>query len=163
MIAYYTRRFRSYSPILFRDFMLVAFAIPYHWSIPMDKYLQPSFLILFQVDLVKTRCPEPLSVVPRILWAYCYTVLASWIPLWIIPRAYRVSALSKLFMCFTKVFEIPFDLPKILSILLLLEFLLACIMVNPISLAILLASFVKYHFESIDSICCECSQSSIIS
>ena len=45
-------------------------------------------------------------------------------------------------MCFTKVFEILFDLPKILSSLLLLKFLLACIMVNPISLVILLASFV---------------------
>ena len=163
MIAGCTRRFRRYSPIFSRDLVPVAFAIPFHRNIPMDKYLHPSFLILFQVDLVHTRCPEPLSVVPRILWAYCYTVLASWIPLRIIPCAYRVSALSKLFMCFTKVFEIPFDLPKILSILLLLKFLLACIVVNPISLVILLASFVKYHFESIDSICCECSQSSIIS
>ena len=45
-------------------------------------------------------------------------------------------------MYFTKVFEIPFDLPKILSNLLLLKFLLACIMVNPISLVILLTSFV---------------------
>ena len=60
----------------------------------------------------------------------------------IIPHAYRVSAHPQLFMCFTKVFEIPFDLPKILSILLLLKFLLACIMVNPISLVILLASLV---------------------
>ena len=45
-------------------------------------------------------------------------------------------------MYFTKVFEIPFDLPKIPSSLLLLKFLLACIMVNPISLVILLASLV---------------------
>ena len=45
-------------------------------------------------------------------------------------------------MCFTKVFEIMFDLPKILSSLLLLKFLLACIMVNPISILILLAAFV---------------------
>ena len=45
-------------------------------------------------------------------------------------------------MCFTKVFEILFDLPKILNSLLLLKFLLACIMVNPISIVILLASFV---------------------
>ena len=43
-------------------------------------------------------------------------------------------------MHFTIVFEIPFDLPKILSNLLLLKFLLACIMVNPISPVILLAS-----------------------
>ena len=44
-------------------------------------------------------------------------------------------------MCFAKDFEIPFNLSKILSRLLLLKFLLACIMVNPISLVILLASF----------------------
>src|SRR3954469_9821513 len=43
-------------------------------------------------------------------------------------------------MYFTTVFEIPFDLPKILNNLLLLKFLLACIMVNPISLVILLTS-----------------------
>ena len=45
-------------------------------------------------------------------------------------------------MCFIEVFEIIFDLPKILSTLLLLKFLLACIMVNPISIVILLAAFV---------------------
>ena len=45
-------------------------------------------------------------------------------------------------MQFTKFFEIPFRLPKILSNLLLLKFLLACIMVNPISIVILLAAFV---------------------
>ena len=45
-------------------------------------------------------------------------------------------------MYFIKVFEIPIDLPKILSSLLILKFLLACIMVNPISLVILLTSLV---------------------
>ena len=44
-------------------------------------------------------------------------------------------------MYFTEDFEILFDLPKILSSLLLLKFLLACIMINLISLVILLASF----------------------
>ena len=45
-------------------------------------------------------------------------------------------------MCFAKVFEIPFSLPKILSSLLLLKFLLACIMINLIGLVVLLASLV---------------------
>ena len=45
-------------------------------------------------------------------------------------------------MYFTKVFKILFELPKILSSLLLLKFLLACIMFNPISLVILLASLI---------------------
>ena len=60
----------------------------------------------------------------------------------IIPRTYRVSAHPQLFRCFTKVFEILFDLLKILWSLWLLKFLLARIMVNPISLVILLASLV---------------------
>ena len=50
-------------------------------------------------------------------------------------------------MYFTKVFEMPFDLPKIPSSLLLLKFLLACIMVNPISLVILLTSLVLMIFS----------------
>ena len=45
-------------------------------------------------------------------------------------------------MYFTIVFKILLDLPKILRSLLLLKFLFACIMVNPISLIILLASLV---------------------
>ena len=80
--------------------MLVAFAIPYHWS--MDKYLHPSFLILFQVDLVDTRCPEPLSVVPRILWAYCYTVLCHLNTPTDNSRTYRVSAHPQLIQVFHK-------------------------------------------------------------
>ena len=44
--------------------------------------------------------------------------------------------------CMSQILEIPFDLPKILSILLLLKFLITCIMVNPISLEILLTSIV---------------------
>ena len=45
-------------------------------------------------------------------------------------------------MCYTKVLEIPFDILKILSNLLLWNFLFACIMVNPKILVILLASLV---------------------
>ena len=45
-------------------------------------------------------------------------------------------------MYFTKVFKILFELPKILSSLLLLKFLLACIMVNPISLVVLMTFLV---------------------
>ena len=45
-------------------------------------------------------------------------------------------------MCFTKVFKILFVLPKILWSLWLLKFLLAHIMVNPISLVVLLTFLV---------------------
>ena len=46
--------------------MPIAFAIPYHRKIPMDKYLRLSFLLLF-VGLVITRYPEILVIVSRIL------------------------------------------------------------------------------------------------
>ena len=45
-------------------------------------------------------------------------------------------------MCYTKVFEIPPDIPKILSNLLLWKFLFAFIMINPISIEILLTFLV---------------------
>ena len=60
-----------------RDFESVAFAIPYHRNIPMDKYIHRSFLLLFPVDLDITRYPEILSIDPRILCAYCLAVLAT--------------------------------------------------------------------------------------
>ena len=68
--------------------------------------------------------------------------LVAWIHRQINPHKYRGFVFPQLFMYFTKVAEIPFDLPKILSTVLLLKFLLVCIMDNPISLVILLASFV---------------------
>ena len=55
--------------------MPVAFAIPYHRNIPMDKYIHPLFLLLFLVDLVITIYPPILSIVRRILLAYCLAVL----------------------------------------------------------------------------------------
>ena len=58
MIAGCTRRFRRYSPIFSRDLVPVAFAIPFHRNIPMDKYLHLSCLLLISVDLVITRYPE---------------------------------------------------------------------------------------------------------
>ena len=93
----------------------------------------------------------------KIPWEYfvptALQFFATWIPLRIITRACRVSAHPQLFLCFTKVFEIPFDIPKILSNLWLLKFLLACIMVNPITLVVLLTFLVIIIFESVDSIC----------
>ena len=53
----------------------IAFAIPYHRNITMDKYIHLTFLLLFPVDLVITRYPEILSIDPRILCAYCLAVL----------------------------------------------------------------------------------------
>ena len=142
MIAGCTRRFRSYSPKLFWDFVSVAFAIPYHRNIPMDKYIHLTFILSSPVALVITRCPEILFDIPRILTLTALQFLAAWIPLRIITRAWRVSAHPQLFLCFTKVFKIIFDLPKILWSHWLLKFLLACIMVNPISLVVLMTFLV---------------------
>ena len=59
-----------------------------------------------------------------------------------------------------KFFEMLFDLLKILSTLLLLKFLPSRNMVNSIYLVIFVGILCLYHFESVDSIHCECPQSS---
>ena len=87
--------------------------------------------------------------------------LVTWIPLRLILTLIEYPLVPQLFLCYTKVFEIPFDIPKILSNLLVWNFLFAFIMINPISIVIILASFVTIIFETVDSICCECSQSSV--
>ena len=87
---------------------------------------------------------------------------ATWIPLRINPRTCRVSAHPQLFMCFTKVFKIIFDLPKILWSLWLLKFLLACIMVNPISLVVLMTFLVIIILSLLTQYVCEYTQSSLI-
>ena len=87
---------------------------------------------------------------------------APWIPpLRIIPRTHRGFVHPQLFVWFSKFFEILSDLPKILSNLLLLKFLFACIMVNSIFQVIFIDILCHYPFESVDSICCGCSQSSV--
>ena len=112
-----------------------------------------TFLLLFSVDLVITRYPEILSIDPRISCAYCLAIPCHLNTHMDNSRTCRVSAYPQLFMCFTKVFKIIFDLPKILWSLWLLKFLLACIMVNPITLVVLLTFLVIIIFESVDSIC----------
>ena len=54
--------------------MPIAFAIPYHRKIPMNKYLHLSFILSSPVALVITKCPEILFGIPRILYAYCPAV-----------------------------------------------------------------------------------------
>ena len=75
MIVCCTRRFRGYSMMFSRDFVLVAFAIPLPLSTLMDNYLQLLFLHSSPVDLVITRYIKILSIVPRILCSYCPAVL----------------------------------------------------------------------------------------
>ena len=92
MIASWIRRSWRYSLMFSRGFVPVAFAIPYHRNIPMDKYIHLLLLLLFPVDLVITRYLEILSVVPRILWAYCLAVLCHLNTPMDNSRTHRVSA-----------------------------------------------------------------------
>ena len=128
----------------------------------MDNYLHLPFIRSSPIDLVITRCPEILFDILRILTLTALQFLAAWIPLRIITRACRVSAHPQLFLCFTKVFKIQFDLPKILWSLWLLKFLLACIMVNPISLVVILTFLVIIILSLSTQYVCEYPQTSLI-
>ena len=82
-------------------------------------------------------------------------------PLWIIPRTYWVSVLPPLFIWFTRYIEMLSDLLVILWLLLLCKYLSAYIMVAFHMTSNIHSTLCHYHFESLDSICCECSQPSI--
>ena len=86
----------------------------------------------------------------------------TWIPLRIILALTEYPLIPSWFKYFTKVFKIPFDLPKILSSLLPLKFLLACIMVNPISLVVLMTFLVIIILSLLTQYVCEYTQSSLI-
>ena len=128
----------------------------------MDNQVHLPFIQSFPVDLVITRYPEILSNVLRILGAYCLAVLCHMNTPTDNSCTYWVSIHPQLFMCFTEVFEILFDLPKILRSLLLLKFLLACIMVNPISLVVILTFLVIIILSLLAQYVCEYTQSSLI-
>ena len=114
MIVCCTWRPWRYFPLLSRELVFIAFAIPLPPSTLMDNYLQLLFLHSSPVGLVITRYPEILDVVSIILWAYCLAVLCHLNTPTVNYCNYRVSAHPQLFMSFTKVFKILFDLLKIL-------------------------------------------------
>ena len=60
-----------------------------------------------------------------------------------------------------KILRMQFDLPKILCSLVLPKVLSACIMVKSICRAIFINILCHCHPEPIDSLCCDCSQSSV--
>ena len=78
----------------------------------MDNHVYSPFIQCFPVDLVITRYPKILSVILRILCAYCLAVLCHLNTPTDNSRTYRVSGHPQLIQVFHKVFEIPFDLPK---------------------------------------------------
>ena len=128
----------------------------------MNNHIYSPFIQCFLVDLVITRYPEILSIDPRISYAYCLAIPCHLNTPMDNSRTCRVSAYPQLFMCFTKVFKIIFDLPKILWSLWLLKFLLACIMVNPISLVVILTFLVIIILSLLTQYVCEYPQSSLI-
>ena len=87
---------------------------------------------------------------------------ATWIPLRIISRTFRVSAHPQLFRCFTKVFEILFNPPKILSSFIALQILVylhyGCF---PYIWQYSLVSFDTVILILFIQHVCECTQSSI--
>ena len=104
----------------------------------MDKYLHLSFLLYTQSILLL----QDTSKFYLVLCDYCLAVLCYMnTPTDNFSHLQSIHS-SPVDSCMSPILEIPFDLPKILSILLLLKFLIACIMVNPISLVILLTSIV---------------------
>ena len=128
----------------------------------MDNYLHLPFIRSSPIDLVITRYPEILSIDPRMSCAYCLAIPCHLNTPMDNSRTCRVSAHPQLFMCFTKVFKILFVLPKILWSLWLLKFLLACIMVNPISLVVLMTFLVIIILSLLTQYICEYTQSSLI-
>ena len=142
MTACSTRRFRRYSTMCSRDYVpsLLQFTSidKSLWitTYTYRSYCPPQLLLLLQ-DVLKYS-----SIFREFFTLTALQFLAAWIPLRIITRACRVSAHPQLFLCFTKVFKIIFDLPKILWSLWLLNFLFAFIMINPISIEILLTFLV---------------------
>ena len=152
MIDCYTRRFRRYSPVFTRDLVLVAFAIPYHRNIPMDKYIHLPFLLLFPVGLLITRYPEILSIVPRIFCAYCLAV-----PCHLNTPTDNFSPLSSIHSSpVVHVFHNGLrntiqSSKKILSSLLLYNTCLLALWMLSICLAIFVSILRHRHFDPIDS------------
>ena len=151
MIVCCTWRPWRYSPLLTRELVFIAFEIPLPPSTLMDNYLQLLFLHSSPVGLVITRYPEILVVVSIILWAYCLAVLCHLNNPMDNSCTYRVSAHPQLFMCFTMVFEILFDPPRILSILLLCNTCLLALWMLSICLAIFVSILIHRNFDPIDS------------
>ena len=92
MIACCTRRFWRYSMIFSRDFVPVAFAIPYHRNILMDNYTH--LPILHSIPLI-LLLQDALNCSPLFRESFELTALqflVTWIPLRITLCTYRVSA-----------------------------------------------------------------------
>ena len=141
VIAWCTRRFRSCSLMFLRYFVPSLLQFP---SIDKPLWITTYTLHSYNVSqliLLLQDTPKFSLLFRESFELSALLFFVTWIPLRIIPALTKYP-LIPVDSCMSPIFEIPFDLPKILRSLLLLKFLLAYIMVNPISLVILLASLV---------------------
>ena len=128
----------------------------------MENYLHLPFIRSSPIDLVITRYPKVFSIVPRILCAYCLAVLCHLNTpsnksshLSSIRSSLVVHEFHKSLQNTIRSSENPLE-PW------LLKFLLACIMVNPISLVVILTFLVIIILSLLTQYVCEYPQSSLI-
>ena len=127
----------------------------------MDNYLHLPFLRSSPIDLVITRYPEVFSIVPRILCAYCLAVLCH-----MNTPSNKSSHLSSIRLspddpCISQKSSKYYSiLQKSLAAYCSPSTCLLALWILSICLAIFTTILCHRHFGSVDSICCECSQSS---
>ena len=128
----------------------------------MDNYLHLPFIRSSPIDLVITRYPEVFSIVSRILCAYCLAV-----PCHMNTPSNKYSHLSSIrsspvVHVFHKSLRNNIRSSENPWGLWLLKFLLACIMVNPISLVVILTFLVIIILSLLTQYVCEYPQTSLI-
>ena len=127
----------------------------------MENYLHLPFIRSSPIDLVITRYPEVFSIVPRILCAYCLAVLCHTNT----PsnKSSHLSSIrsSPVVLVFHKSLQNNIRSSKNPLEPLALE-ILACIMVNPITLVVLLTFLVIIILSLLTQYVCEYTQSSLI-
>ena len=139
-----------------RDFVPSLLQFPFVDKPPMDNHVHLPFIQSFPVDLVITRYPEILSMVLRIPCAYCLAVLCHLnTPTDNFPHLSSIRSSPVDSGISQKSLKCHSIIQKILSSQFLLKVLLACIMVNPISLVVLLASHVIIILSLLTQYVCE--------
>ena len=162
MIACCTRKFWRYSlmfprdPCALRRCNSIPLINPYGklHTLVVHNFIYNLVLLLQDTLKYFGYSENPLCLLP------CSS-FSAWIHVWIIPHIYRGFVHPQLFMCFTNVFETLFNLPKILSNLLLWKVLPGCIMVNSICIAIFIKILCGFHSEPFIQHVCNYSQSAI--
>ena len=123
VIAWCTRRFRSYSPMFSRYFVPSLLQFPsidkllWITTYTRHSYNVPQLILLLQ------DTPKFSLLFRESLELTTLLFFVTWIPLRIILALTEYPLIPSWFKYFTKVFKIPFDLPKILRSIFALEIL----------------------------------------